>query len=67
MKPAITYREARVIRSAREVAEQCDVARARRTEPRKPLADMPREEQRAFWRKMPLLDLWRKGLWESGK
>lgn len=67
MKPALTYRESRVIRSARECAEQCDVTRARRTEPRKPLADMPREEQRAFWRKMPLLDLWRKGLWESGK
>jgi hypothetical protein len=45
----------------------CDYRRARRTEPRKPLADMPREEQRAFWRKVPLLDLWRKGLWESGK
>lgn len=43
MKPALTYREARVIRSAREVAEQCDVTRARRTEPetridREPLA-----------------------------
>lgn len=43
MKPAYTFREARVIRSAREVAEQCDVARARRTEPetridREPLA-----------------------------
>ena len=43
MKPAYTFRESRVIRSARECAEQCDVARARRTEPqtridREPLA-----------------------------
>ena len=43
MKPPLTFREARVIRSAREVAEQCDYARARRTEPetridREPLA-----------------------------
>lgn len=43
MKPALTFREARVLRSAREVAEQSDVARARRTEPetridRQPLA-----------------------------
>lgn len=43
MKPALTYREARVLRSARECAEQCDVSRARRTEPetridREPLA-----------------------------
>lgn len=33
MKPAYTFRELRVIQSAREVAEKCDVARARRTEP----------------------------------
>lgn len=43
MKPNITYREARVLRSARECMEQCDYARARRTEPetridREPLA-----------------------------
>ena len=51
MKPAITYREARVIRSAREVAEQCDVARARRTDP----TPMQREAARANWRAEPLL------------
>lgn len=44
MKPAYTFREARVLQSAREVAEKCDVARARRTEPqtridREPLAE----------------------------
>ena len=33
MKPAYTFRELRVLQSAREVAEKCDVARARRTEP----------------------------------
>lgn len=43
MKPPLTYREARVLRSARECMEQCDYARARRTEPetridREPLA-----------------------------
>lgn len=43
MSTTLTAREARVLRSARECAEQCDVARARRTEPevridREPLA-----------------------------
>lgn len=43
MKPTYTFREARVLRSVRECAEQADVARARRTEPetridREPLA-----------------------------
>lgn len=33
MKPTLTFRESRVIRSARECAEQCDVSRARRTDP----------------------------------
>lgn len=57
----------KLYRTMDESLALCDYRRARRTEPRKPLADMPREEQRAFWRKVPLLDLWRKGLWESGK
>lgn len=43
MKPAYTFRELRVLQSAREVAEKCDYTRARRTEPetridREPLA-----------------------------
>lgn len=43
MSTTLTTRELRVLRSARECAEQCDVARARRTEPetridREPLA-----------------------------
>ena len=43
MSTTLTTRELRVLRSARECAEQCDYARARRTEPetridREPLA-----------------------------
>ena len=43
MSTTLTTRELRVLRSARECAEQCDVTRARRTEPetridREPLA-----------------------------
>lgn len=43
MSTTLTTREARVLRSARECAEQCDVSRAKRTEPetridREPLA-----------------------------
>lgn len=43
MSTTLTAREARVLRSARECAEQCDVSRAKRTEPetridREPLA-----------------------------
>lgn len=43
MSTTLTTREARVLRSARECAEQCDVTRAKRTEPetridREPLA-----------------------------
>lgn len=43
MSTTLTTRELRVLRSARECMEQCDVARARRTEPetridREPLA-----------------------------
>lgn len=51
MKPALTYREARVIRSARECMEQCDVARARRTEP----TPMQIEAALQNWRAEPLL------------
>ena len=51
MKPAITYREARVLRSAREVAEQCDYARARRTEP----TPAQQEGARENWHGEPLL------------
>lgn len=58
MKPALTYREARVIRSAREVAEQCDVTRARRTEPDRPLVEMLPGEQAMFWRRVPILLAW---------
>lgn len=43
MKPALTYRESRVIETAREALAKCDYTRARRTEPetridREPLA-----------------------------
>lgn len=43
MSTTLTTKEARVLRSARECAEQCDVSRAKRTEPetridREPLA-----------------------------
>lgn len=51
MKPTYTFREARVIRSARECAEQCDVERAKRTDP------TPLQQQAALanWRAEPLL------------
>ena len=49
MKPTLTYREARVIRSAREVAEQCDYARARRTEPDEPLHSQPLADAIKRW------------------
>lgn len=51
MKPTLTYREARVIRSARECAEQCDVTRAKRTEP----TPAQRQAALANWRAEPLL------------
>jgi len=58
MKPAITYREARVIRSAREVAEQCDMARARRTCSSRVSKVMPCSLQAMFWRRVPILLAW---------
>ena len=40
-----TMEEARVLRSARECAEQCDVSRARRTEP----TPLQRHQARMHW------------------
>lgn len=51
MKPALTYRESRVIETAREALAKCDYARARRTEP----TPMQREAARQNWRAEPLL------------
>lgn len=51
MNPTRTTRELLVIRSAREVAEQCDVTRAKRTDP----TPMQREAARQNWRAEPLL------------
>ena len=38
-----------------EALALCDLARAKRTEPVKPLATMTPAEQTAFWRKQPAL------------
>ncbi len=51
MSTTLTTREARVLRSARECAEQCDVSRARRTDP----TPMQRQAALANWRAEPLL------------
>lgn len=51
MKPAMTYRETRVIQTTREALEKCDYARAKRTDP----TPMQREAARANWRAEPLL------------
>ena len=45
MSTTLTTREARVLRSARECAEQCDVSRAKRTEP----TPMQRHQARMHW------------------
>lgn len=58
MSTTLTAREARVLRSARECAEQCDVTRARRTEPDRPLVEMLPGEQAMFWRRVPILLAW---------
>lgn len=58
MSTTLTTREARVLRSARECAEQCDVSRARRTEPDRPLVEMLPGEQAMFWRRVPILLAW---------
>jgi len=49
MKPTLTYREARVIQSARELMEKCDVARARRLEPAEPLHSQPLADAIKRW------------------
>lgn len=51
MSTTLTTREARVLRSARECAEQCDVSRAKRTDP----TPMQQQAARANWRAEPLL------------
>ncbi len=51
MSTTLTTREARVLRSARECAEQCDVTRAKRTDP----TPMQQQAARANWRAEPLL------------
>ena len=52
MKPAIPMSVALAM---------CDVTRARRTEPKKRIDRMNRDEQRRFWRRPRLLDLWKLG------
>jgi hypothetical protein len=49
MKPAHTYREARVLQSAREVLEKSDIGRAKRTEPAEPIATQPLAEALKRW------------------
>ena len=52
MSTTLTTREARVLRSARECAEQCDVSRAKRTDP------TPAQQRRArrHWHGTSVLD-----------
>lgn len=47
----MSTKEARVLRSARECAEQCDVSRARRTDP----TPLQQQAARQNWRAKPLL------------
>lgn len=51
MSTTLTTREARVLRSARECAEQCDVSRAKRTDP----TPAQMRQAREHWRAEPLL------------
>lgn len=51
MKPALTYREARVIECARDALAKCDYRRAKRTEP----TPMQIEAALQNWRAEPLL------------
>ncbi len=51
MSTTLTTREARVLRSARECAEQCDVTRAKRTDP----TPAQMRQAREHWRAEPLL------------
>lgn len=66
MSTTLTTREARVLRSARECAEQCDVSRARRTEPTRRIDRLTREQQASFWRRVPLLSNW-VGSWRESR
>lgn len=45
----------KLYKTMRETLALCDLARAKRTEPAKPLAKMTPAEQAAFWRKQPVL------------
>lgn len=45
----------KLYKTMRETLALCDLARAKRTEPVKPLAKMTPPEQAAFWRKQPVL------------
>ena len=51
MKPALTYRESRVIETAREALAKCDYKRAKRTDP----TPLQQQAARANWRAEPLL------------
>lgn len=66
MSTTLMTRELRVLRSARECAEQCDVARARRMEPTRRIDRMTREQQASFWRRVPLLSNW-VGSWRESR
>lgn len=45
----------KLYKTMRETLALCDLARAKRTEPVKPLIRMTPAEQAAFWRKQPVL------------
>ena len=45
----------KLYKTMRETLALCDLARARRTEPTRPLAKMTPAEQAAFWRRQPVL------------
>jgi hypothetical protein len=42
------------IKNVRDTLALCDLSRARRTEPTRPLIRMTPAEQAAFWRKTPV-------------
>lgn len=45
-----------------ETLALCDYTRAKRTEPLTPLIKLRPDEQHAFWRRKPLLLVWRERL-----
>ena len=45
----------KLYKTMRETLALCDLNRAKRTEPTKPLIRMTPAEQTAFWRKQPVL------------